>query len=293
MTAYWDRSRQLHDVLMDIVRNPRKHASVSGRNLAAMTVGLGGDIGSLVPGAERSVLGNLPTSDELVERFGGDREHFSYWPSALLAPGPGEAKSLAAFLAAGPLAKVTRMYHGTPNMSFDRFDVSKSNPHDPDDVVNGIWFTSRANSAKSAGDFPYGRPNAKESRVIEADITLQNPATRTDVTKAAKEAAQRLADGADGTLQNVTREILTDKGFDGFVRTNIKIDKAKFLKQGRITLDDGRYLVDMKNEWPGGVDLFDADGSHITGYLDIDDAAKQLDEKVIIVFDEKAIKRND
>ena len=176
-------------------------------------------------------------------------------------------------------------YHGTPE-KFDNFDVSKANSSDPDDIVNGIWFTTSRTEAETAGRFPYGRPNAPDARVIEAHINLSKPATRADVTKAAKEAVEQQKNGAEGTVQELTRKILTGQGFDGFVRTSVRINAQQLRETGKTVLEDGRVL---KKSDDGGIDLYDKDGGHITGYANIDDAVKQLDETVTVVFDTKAI----
>lgn len=81
--------------------------STAGRNVGAMTAGLLGDVASIVPGSQHSISAQAPTSEELVDTFGGDREHWSYYPSMAVAPGPGEGAALVAkgkgLLASAPI----------------------------------------------------------------------------------------------------------------------------------------------------------------------------------------------
>lgn len=65
----------------------------AGRNLIANTAGLMGDIQSLLPGDDS--LFRARTSEQIASKIGGDPNHPTWWPAALLAPGPGEGVAAA------------------------------------------------------------------------------------------------------------------------------------------------------------------------------------------------------
>jgi len=85
-----------YDPDMNIMQDLIRHADTTLRNLAALTAGLPGDVQpyTLMKDAKRQA----PTSEELAEKWGGDPEHPSWLPAAVVAPGPGE------FAAAGKVA---------------------------------------------------------------------------------------------------------------------------------------------------------------------------------------------
>ena len=130
--------------------------SAAGRNIAAYTAGLAGDVQPIAEAFSPALKGRerLPTSDELMDSF-GDREHFSNVPAMFVAPGPGEVKAgavaaktalkaLVASAKPGTLgyAVAQSLFHGTP---FGRFDkVAKGGRTDnildifhPDNAFSG------------------------------------------------------------------------------------------------------------------------------------------------------------
>jgi len=73
---------------MNIMQDLIRHADTTLRNLAALTAGLPGDIQPFT--TLKDAKRQAPTSEELAETFGGDVEHPSWFPAAVIAPGPGE-----------------------------------------------------------------------------------------------------------------------------------------------------------------------------------------------------------
>jgi len=116
---------------MNIMQDLIRHTDTTIRNLAAMTVGLPGDLQEMrnyLTGAPKGKP-TLPTSMDVAEDIGGDPEHPSWLPAALVAPGPGEFKAALATLkglgaGSSGVSLAQALFHGTPH----KFDLP-SNVH--------------------------------------------------------------------------------------------------------------------------------------------------------------------
>ena len=180
-----------------------------------------------------------------------------------------------------------KAYHGSPE-KFKEWDLTKINPNDPDDIINGIWVTTNKREAEGFARFPWGRPNANEPNLYGVDIGLKKPASRNDVKAAYKQAQNEAEAGVEieSTLTRA-REILVEDGFDGFIRFDKKINKDEFIRTGKTELGNGQYI---QNDGDMGVGLYDKDGGYVTGYEDLEDATDQLVETQIVIFDPKSAK---
>ena len=106
---FWDAVTSNEFWLQDIPRN----AKTAALNIASNSMGLQGDLESFIPAAFKLPIpggqGMAPTSEDVASKIGGDPNHPSWLPSALLAPGPGEfatgAKVLKGMMVGGVLAK--------------------------------------------------------------------------------------------------------------------------------------------------------------------------------------------
>lgn len=78
--ALLDREFWTQDVTRSLVTGTK--------NVVANTAGLAGDLRSMLPGPRG--IASQPTSEEIAASIGGDPSHPTWWPAALLAPGPGE-----------------------------------------------------------------------------------------------------------------------------------------------------------------------------------------------------------
>lgn len=184
------------------------------------------------------------------------------------------------------------LYHGSP-IHFDTFDTNKINREDPDDYVNGFWFTSKKEEAQNWAKFPYGRPNTEGNGNVGAYyISMKNPATPTDVRNAHKEALKRANGGVEvprGSYQDLTRQILIEQGFDGYARSPYqKINIEEFERTGETRYK--YHVLKASEEYPGSVDLYRTDGDYITGYLDMNDAINQLEQATYVAFTPNQIK---
>ncbi len=64
--------------------------ATTGKNIVAQTLGLVGDLGDIVPGAQHSLAAQLPNSEEIAAKIGGDPTHPSWLLAAFASPGPQE-----------------------------------------------------------------------------------------------------------------------------------------------------------------------------------------------------------
>jgi hypothetical protein len=180
------------------------------------------------------------------------------------------------------------VYHGSPERDFHVFDLDKVNPNDPDGPYNGFWFSSDFENADSSGRYPWGRPNATNPQTRAFYISLKNPATRAQARSVAREIADTWRDTGAPTLQVATRLELERRGFDGVIHDPyVSPSKAEFERNGRVKLGKSKgELVASEN---GGVDYYE-DGDFITGYMDFDNAVKQLGSGTFAVFRPEQIK---
>jgi len=177
------------------------------------------------------------------------------------------------------------VYHGSPTAGFERFDISKVNPDDPDSYVHGFWFSTKEDTARSSGRFPWGRPNAPEAEVRSFYLKIENPASPKDARQAFRDLRR---EGKPASNKAVTQE-LERRGFDGYVhRKPLPADlKDRFERDGEVTW--GRYT--LKNEGEMGVGLYDPRvGGHVTSYRDIDDAIDLLEDGTYVAFRSEQIK---
>jgi len=93
MAARWRRDPV--DAAVTDVKGIPENLKKTGGNIAAETVGLAGDLQPIAETLSPALKGRkrLPTSEELVSRWGGDRDHWSSIPAMFAAPGPGEVKA--------------------------------------------------------------------------------------------------------------------------------------------------------------------------------------------------------
>jgi hypothetical protein len=193
------------------------------------------------------------------------------------------------------LGRPVLVYHGSPVRGFTEFDLSKVNANDPDAPYNGFWFSTSRDDAERSGRFPWGRPNADDAETREFYIALQNPATRAEARKVAREIEgnweKRHPDAR--SLQDATRMELQARGFDGVIHepyiADIEAAREEFERVGKLKLHRGEWIE--KDEQ--GVALHSTRAGHITGYESFDDAMRFLRHGTFVVFDPKLIKASD
>ena len=162
-------NRQLAQARLELANNPglnvpegegpgspfpdlARSLKTSGANLGALTLGLPGDVQPIAETFSPALKGRerLPDSDQLIERFGGDKNHPSYLPAAFIAPGPGEFKGLlamskAALAKGGPAltALAQPLLHASP-FRFEFFDQAKKGTGEGFQAYSagGIYFSS-------------------------------------------------------------------------------------------------------------------------------------------------------
>jgi hypothetical protein len=180
------------------------------------------------------------------------------------------------------------VYHGSPERDFYIFDINKVNPNDPDGPYNGFFFSSSYEDADGAGRYPYGRPNAKNPQTRAFYLSLQNPATRAQARRVARELGDSWRDNHD-TLQEAVRIELQKQGFDGIIHEPyVNPSREAFERDGRVALGKNKGEL-VKNTEDGGVDLYE-DGMLITGYMDFDNAMEQLRHGIFVAFRPEQIK---
>ena len=159
-------TRWRDDPVEEIKQIP-ENMSAAGRNVAAETLGLMGDIdpmlgpggmpGEVFQGIERDRL--MPNSEELIDKF-GEREHWSHIPAMLAAPGPGEVVTgakvaLKTLLGLGKEASAgailaQSLFHGTPH-KFSKFDLKAIGTGEGAQAYgHGLYF---AENPKVAGSY--------------------------------------------------------------------------------------------------------------------------------------------
>jgi hypothetical protein len=142
--------------------------TAAAKNALAQTVGFPGDIDKIsfllssnLPGIKENLApqSGLPDSEEMAEMLGGNPDHPSWLPSALLAPGPGEilagAKVAGKALLAGMkevapgAAFAQALFHGTPH-KFDMFDLKAIGTGEGAQAYgHGLYFAESPGVAKS------------------------------------------------------------------------------------------------------------------------------------------------
>jgi hypothetical protein len=185
------------------------------------------------------------------------------------------------------------VHHGSPVRGFREFDVSKINKNDPDGPYNGFWFTSDFDSAEGSGKFPWGRPNADDAETRTFYLDLKNPADRRTARKTAREWRElldRYGDMPDATMQNGTRRLLQEKGYDGIVhRPYIMPDRNVFERDGAVRIPEIGADLRVNKDY-GGVDYYSDDIGHVTGYTDFDDAMNYLKHGTYVAFQPNQMK---
>jgi hypothetical protein len=183
------------------------------------------------------------------------------------------------------------VYHGSPDSGFTEFDPNRINASDPDGPYNGFWFSSDFSEAEAAGRFPWGRPNATNAETRPFYLDIRNPATRAQAMKVAREIEgdwDKKHPNAR-SLQDAVRFELQARGFDGIIHEPaVSPSKEAFERDGEVPLGKkGQRLV--RDDENGGVDLFSG-SDHITGYMDFDDAVRQLGSGTFVAFKPEQIK---
>lgn len=181
-------------------------------------------------------------------------------------------------------------HHGSPERGFGAFDLSKTNPNDPDIPVSGFHFSSDFDDARAAGSHPWGRPDVPgggETRSFY--LALRNPASRTDAYRTLRNLPEdwrsRYPDAR--SVHDAVRLDLERQGFDGLVMSPYEVpDRATFESTGRVKVKGYELVKD--EEW-GGVDLYKG-GQHITGYGSFDQAADAMKHGHAVAFRPEQVK---
>lgn len=130
--GWWDAV--LHNEATLVAQDLGRHTWTTAKNIAASTLGMPADVIQFALDARFSGTAGTPpqipgTSEDFANVLGGDVDHPSWLPAALVAPGPGEAAALKTLIggavAAPRVSKVSRLEEfnkmDVPNYDFDGF----------------------------------------------------------------------------------------------------------------------------------------------------------------------------
>ncbi len=128
------------------------------------------------------------------------------------------------------------VYHGSPQAGFTKFDIRKANPYDPDTPVDGLFFTDRKRSAKSAAMYKWGQRNrtANEVDVRGFYLRMENPATRRELLAVYND----MLENREYTGRESLRKRMISLGYDGMIFVNPHLDLQESLEK------DGYYEKD-------------------------------------------------